>query len=332
MSVATLEHDLDLSLFAPLTPEQIFYFVAFEQEEINSGPSRTGNNRAGRLERLRFYIASHCPDLPAPEADDLRRIVRGVAKMGWHPTFKYSLWAQLFPDSWWTFMNFGYDDIDLRAAPALVGSERYWKWAVQLYDKLGGLSELRGKDVLEVGSGRGGGANYLARRYAPRSYVAVDATRSNVIFSRATHRRPNLRFQHAFAEEIPLRDGAVDVVINVESCTYYQPLRDFASGVRRVLRPGGHLVTAFYEDPRKILKMRDTFVRQGLRLTHTEDISASVRSAITRFTGGDCETVIRENKTVRRKKVYRDMMRFFFWTPTLTSGQAPYVILEFEKR
>ena len=74
--------------------------------------------------------------------------------MGWHPTFKYSLWAQLFPDSWWTFMNFGYDDIDLRAAPALVGSERYWKWAVQLYDKLGGLSELRGKDVLEVGSGR----------------------------------------------------------------------------------------------------------------------------------------------------------------------------------
>ena len=153
-----------------------------------------------------------------------------------------------------------------------------------------------------------------------------------MIFSRATHRRPNLRFQHAFAEEIPLRDGAVDIVINVESCTYYKPLRDFASGVRRVLRPGGRLVTAFYEDPRKILKMRDTFVRQGLRLTHTEDISASVRSAITRFTGGDCDTVIRENKTVRRKKVYREMMRFFFWTPTLTSGQAPYVLLEFEKR
>ncbi len=332
MSAAALEHDLDLSLFAPLAPEQIFYFVAFDQEEINSGESGTRSARAGRLERLRFYLASHCPDRPVPEADDLRRIARGVAKMGWPPTSKYSLWAQLFPDSWWTFMNFGYDDIDLRAPPPLVGSERYWKWAVQLYDKVVEGSELRGKDVLEVSSGRGGGANYLARRCAPRSYVALDATRSNVIFSRATHRRPNLRFLHAFAEKIPLPERSVDVVINVESCTYYKPLRDFAAGVHRVLRPGGRFLTTFYEEPRKILKMRDTFVRQGLRLVHAEDISSGVRSAIARFMGGDCETVIRGNKTVLRKKLYLEMMRFFFWTPTLIDGQAPYVLLEFEKR
>jgi SAM-dependent methyltransferase len=242
------------------------------------------------------------------------------------------MWAQLFPDRWWTFMNFGYDDLDApAAAPSLTATERHWSSAVRLYDKVARTVALRGKDVLEVGSGRGGGAAYVARRFSPRSYAALDATRSNVLFSESVHRRRNLRFLHGVAEALPFAAKSVDAVINIQVCNYYD-LHEFATEVRRVLRTSGHLITAFWDEPRNALEVRDAIGREGFRLVHQEDISSGVRTALTRFWNGDCEKLLRANRTVLRKKVYMEMLRFFFSSPGLMDRTSSYVIFVHERR
>jgi hypothetical protein len=43
-SAEVMEPDLDLEIFALLAPEQIFYLVAFQQEEIHTG---VGSERTG---------------------------------------------------------------------------------------------------------------------------------------------------------------------------------------------------------------------------------------------------------------------------------------------
>src|SRR5438067_13074187 len=63
-----------------------------------------------------------------------------------------------------SFMNYGYADIDPSAKElSLSDDEGENRFCIQLYQHVAGAVDLYGKDVVEVGSGRGGGASYIAR-------------------------------------------------------------------------------------------------------------------------------------------------------------------------
>src|SRR5437868_11557353 len=67
-----------------------------------------------------------------------------------------------------SFMNYGYADIDPSAKElSLSDDECENRFCIQLYQHLAGAVDLSGKDVVEVGSGRGGGASYIARHLRP---------------------------------------------------------------------------------------------------------------------------------------------------------------------
>ena len=72
-------------------------------------------------------------------------------------------------------MNYGYapvnGDID---APSLAPSDEPDRLCIQLYLHAIDQSDLRDKDVLEVGSGRGGGASYISRCLQPRTMTGMD--------------------------------------------------------------------------------------------------------------------------------------------------------------
>lgn len=115
---------------------------------------------------------------------------------------------------------------------------------IQLYHHVAALGDLRGKDVLEVSCGHGGGAAYLARTFIPKAYTGLDLNRSGIEFCRRRHAERGLRFLQGDASNLPFESAKFDAVINVEASHCYPSFERFLSEVSRVLRPGGELLYA----------------------------------------------------------------------------------------
>ena len=118
-----------------------------------------------------------------------------------------------------TFMNYGYAAPDV-AAPDVAIAEGPEHHCASLYARVAGAVDLRDRDVLEVGSGRGGAA-YVHRRLGARSVVGLDLAERAVAFCAAHHRAPGLTFLVGDAEALPFRAAAFDAVVNVESSHCY---------------------------------------------------------------------------------------------------------------
>ena len=83
----------------------------------------------------------------------------------------YQRMARSQKDSNFRFMNYGFTDGDeLELSPEDEGDRLF----IQLYNMNIRDVEIEGKEVLEVGSGRGGGASWISRKYNPKSLLAVD--------------------------------------------------------------------------------------------------------------------------------------------------------------
>ena len=164
--------------------------------------------------------------------------------------FWYDTLANRDSDSALLFMNYGYDDGG--PGPALRASDEAFRYAIQLYAAtLRGL-DVRDKDVLEVGSGRGGGGSYIVRYCAPRSFTGVDLSGAAIERCQRELALPRTRWQQGRADALPSDSGSLDIVLNVESSHSYPSMLQFLKEVRRVLRPGGQFAFA---DVRKAAQM-----------------------------------------------------------------------------
>src|SRR5215213_1645074 len=74
----------------------------------------------------------------------------------------YSKLARQIRNDEWTFMNYGYAPGDPGAMDLpLEAADEADRLCIQLYEHVTKPAVLSGKDVLEVGSGRGGGMSYV---------------------------------------------------------------------------------------------------------------------------------------------------------------------------
>lgn len=207
------------------------------------------------------------------------------------PSLRRALWRTFFDAlaarfgdiGWWTMMNYGYAERDCTTtAFDLQPADEAERYPIALYRHVATMAPLAGRDVLEVGSGRGGGASYVARYLEPKRMVGIDLSGKAVSFSNRRHDVANLHFQQGDAERLPFDDGSFDSVINVESSFCYPSIDRFFAEVRRVLRPGGHL---HYTDLRLAHEMQDwreAIARSGLELIVERDITANVVEALRR--------------------------------------------------
>ena len=127
------------------------------------------------------------------------------------PRFKRFVWRRWYQYlagykvSDWRFMNYGYAaGRSRRAALELQGDDEPDRYAIQLYHRVAGAVELRGRDVLEVGSGRGGGASFVKRYHEPRQMTGVDFSARAIRYCRKQHHLEGLSFVHGDAEALPL--------------------------------------------------------------------------------------------------------------------------------
>src|SRR6266481_4321017 len=121
-----------------------------------------------------------------------------------------------------TFMNYGYANLDPSAnGLALNEAERDNRYCIQLYHHVAAAVDLAAKDVVEVGSGRGGGASYIARYLKPQSMVGIDLSDKAVDFCNQNYAIEALSFRQGDAENLPLSNASVDAVVNLESSHCY---------------------------------------------------------------------------------------------------------------
>jgi SAM-dependent methyltransferase len=166
---------------------------------------------------------------------------RGVQKSFWKVVYGFA--SRGTANAPTAFLNYGYAvlDADDDGAPQNGQADRF---GVQLYERVACGPELTGKDVLEIGCGRGGGTAFLFDTYRPHTMTGLDIARSAIARCQREHARPGLTFVQGDAEALPFADASFDAVVNVESSHCYPDVPRFLGEVHRVLRPEGLLLLA----------------------------------------------------------------------------------------
>lgn len=172
------------------------------------------------------------------------------------------------------FMNYGYSD------PAesiqLDEMDEKNRYPVQLYHHMADMTDLRNRDIVEVGSGRGGGLAYISRKFMPASATGIDLEKTVVAFSNKFHQCPNLTFITGNAQNLPLRDNSCDVLLNVESSHRYSSVKAFFREVHRVLRPGGYFLFTDFRDSYKWPDLLKLMNESGFKVIEERDISSNI--------------------------------------------------------
>jgi len=136
-----------------------------------------------------------------------------------------------------TVLNYGFSSEPENTVIAANEPEFY---CLRLYEHTVRETPLKGRDVLEVSCGRGGGASFVSRTFKPQRYLGVDLSQENIRLARERAAREGLSFELGNAERLDLRNDAFDVVINIEASHLYDSRGRFFGEVARVLKPGGY--------------------------------------------------------------------------------------------
>jgi ubiquinone/menaquinone biosynthesis C-methylase UbiE len=204
------------------------------------------------------------------------------------PLLRRALWrwwygrlAQRHAGGDWTFMNYGFVPPD--GTPlALDPADEPDRFCAQLYHRVASAAPLAGREVLEVGSGRGGGASFVARYHRPARITGADFSPQAVALCRKRHAGvPHLSFVVGDAEQLPFPDASFDAVINVESSHCYGHVERFFAEAARVLRPGGWFLYTDFRSAEDVAgwHARLAAVPGWERVAH-EDITAAVADAM----------------------------------------------------
>jgi SAM-dependent methyltransferase len=195
----------------------------------------------------------------------------------------YQFLATRYRDPSWTFMNYGYRSPageTGRPPPVLDAADEPDRSCIQLYDLVAGAAPLAGREVLEVGCGRGGGAAYVARYLRPRRMVGLDLSARAVALCRQRFDLPGLSFEVGDAERLPFGDASFDAVVNVESSHCYGRVAAFLGEVRRVLRPGGVFLYADFRPEAELAGWLAALRDARFELREERDLTLGVVAAL----------------------------------------------------
>lgn len=163
------------------------------------------------------------------------------------------------------FMNHGYYD----PSTGYTNQENLYYHLVRNLD-------ISNKDILDIGSGRGGGLNLLYNKVGCKSATGIDISPDNIDFCKRTY-KGSIGFFEGDAENLQFEDQSFDIVFNIESAHCYPRFDKFLSEVVRVLRPGGLFLftdTLGTENAESDIYLITKF--PGLEAVSEEDISQQV--------------------------------------------------------
>jgi len=221
--------------------------------------------------------------------------------------FWHNLIRKLDKESEVVFMNYGYasengEFAHLRLKP----EDETNRYSIQLYDFVVRKHKFQGTRVLEVGSGRGGGASFITRYYNPATYVGLDISKNTTEFCNKYYKNINgLSFIQGHAESLPFEDHHFDALVNVESARCYKNLDKFFSEVYRVLKPDGKFLFADMIKKEDVESVRAKLDKAGFKKLDEKNIRENVVNAL-RFDSENRAAVIDRNvPRMFRKSFYQ---------------------------
>ncbi len=173
------------------------------------------------------------------------------------------------------FLNYAYEEappLGIKLSP----EDEENRACIQLYHHVAAQTELRGKNVLEVSCGHGGGASYLTRTFQPQHYTGLDLNPSGIRFCQQRHRIAGLNFVPGDAENLPFESNTFDAVINVEASHCYPNFPRFLAEVARVLRPGGHFLYADFRFADRLAEWEKALAEAPLQTQRNRNINVEV--------------------------------------------------------
>lgn len=203
-------------------------------------------------------------------APSLEIRIRKALTRGWYEGLSARDWSGAT-----TLLNYGYvssDQVQSDGDPSSRGDLQ--ARGTELYRRVIASVDLRNKEILEVGCGRGGGASFVAQQYRPRLVMGVDYAARAIAFCRSHHVRAGLIFRQADAERLPFSPASFDVVLNVESSHAYESYDHFVNGIARVLRPEGYFLFADFRWISDWGRVIASIKRAGFLISEEEDITA----------------------------------------------------------
>ena len=190
------------------------------------------------------------------------------------PAFQKAIWRWWYQrlgkrahDSGWTFMNYGYKYKNQKTLN-LTSKDESNRMFIQLYDYVASQIPIKDGEILEVGSGRGGGSSFVSRYHHPKSITGLDYSKSAIKLSNELYGNvDNLFFKLGDAENLPFKENTFDAVINIESSHCYGNMERFLSEVSRVVKPGGYFGWVDLRAKDMVEETEFTFEKSNLTLS-----------------------------------------------------------------
>ncbi|WP_052410215.1 class I SAM-dependent methyltransferase [Paenibacillus durus] len=172
-----------------------------------------------------------------------------------------------------TFINWGYAAPENEPSGGLLGINQS---SIRLLREIIGGLDISGRDILEIGCGRGGNVNELCKSYGAGSVVGIDLTPSNIYFCQGNNRYEQAYYCIGDAEQLPVRTESCDYVLNVESSHLYPHIELFFDETYRVLKPGGTFMYADIMSASDLPRYEAQWQKLGFRTAFIRDITGNI--------------------------------------------------------
>lgn len=217
----------------------------------------------------------------------IQKIIVSIIKFSpstkkWFWRFWYNLFARKSQHHNFRFMNYGYHEEGFH--PSLSDGDEIERYPIQLYHHTATQVDISNSSVLEIGSGRGGGACYVQRHLSTSTVTGLDISTDAVDLCQSSFREPGLTFVQGDSESLPFGDAEFDVVLNIESSHCYGNINQFLSEVRRVLKKDGVFLWCDFRTLDEMEKLFRSFMSAGFSIKKEKDITPNIMLALEKLT------------------------------------------------
>ena len=180
------------------------------------------------------------------------------------------------PKKEWSCMNYGY----YQSSGIFIDEITPEVYCLQLYHYISSglfkLSSLKGLKLIEIGSGRGGGLDYIVRTFHTHTAVGIEYSQEQVAMCNLLYSRENLMFIQGDAENLPISSESVDAVLNIESSHCYGDYKKFLGEVSRVVKKKGHFFYADFVRSSSVREREEWMNELNLKIFDKKDITQNV--------------------------------------------------------
>ena len=213
----------------------------------------------------------------------VQRIIVWIIKLSpsskrWFWKFWYNLFARKSGFHAFRFMNYGYDEDDYY--PDLLEQDEAERYSIHLYHFTATQIDISKQNLLEVGSGRGGGASYIQRYLKTETVTGLDISSDAVQLSNSSFDVPGLSFVQGNSEKLPFEDSTFDIILNVESSHCYGNVENFILEASRVLKNHGYLLWADFRTNQDMKDLFLLFEKSGFIVEKEKNITKNVIRAL----------------------------------------------------